>query len=532
MTRSNRTAHLGRWVLVDVALILLISLVGAAAHFSIKQGQAVISGDAAQYVDGAEALLTEGKTPNLAFRKSGYTLLLAGLGSWTGNMSWSAVSANHVFLVFAGLAAYGLGLNLRSRTAGWVAAILVMARVQAAPWAERLMSEDFYVFLLSFGVLFLAVGLSRGARGRWMFLAGLFLGAAWLTRAVAVTVIAAGVVCVVWELRSAPRRALVSCLCLLFPVTAAVLLECGLNRAFSGSFRTSTGSLGVILTTRARYFQGVTFADTDSRRRLLELLPERRPEDAYLVNKLDGCVARAHAIREHGMDEWTFSRLIGRAGLEAIAANPRVYVSACLDVFVRHLLRRSGDPPLERLPPARRRPIIVHPQATESMDSQDYWYAYWFLPHRSVEESVDLVSRMRSAAGERAPFGRAEVLAPLRYWSMLPPVVDTFDVLRAVAGLWPGFALILCGALGLNRRTCMFLAVAYVFEAMLIGAIGSTDLANTRYQYVWLAIDTALVAVIVAPGVQLVLASMPHVLASMVHRRGRQAGPAALNKPI
>ena len=57
----------------------------------------MICGDSAQHVDGARALLSEDETPNFGFRKPGYTLLLAELGRLTGNMSWSAVVANHVF---------------------------------------------------------------------------------------------------------------------------------------------------------------------------------------------------------------------------------------------------------------------------------------------------------------------------------------------------------------------------------------------------------------------------------------------------
>lgn len=87
---------------------------------------------------------------------------------------------------------------------------------------------------------------------------------------------------------------------------------------------------------------------------------------------------------------------------------------------------------------------------------------------------------------------------------MLPPVADVLGVLRGVAHLWPGFALILCGILGLNRRTCAFLAAAYVLEAILISICCPSESAAIRYQCVWLATDITLAAAFVSVPLQLV----------------------------
>jgi hypothetical protein len=81
---------------------------------------------------------------------------------------------------------------------------------------------------------------------------------------------------------------------------------------------------------------------------------------------------------------------------------------------------------------------------------------------------------------------------------MRPVVVAILGGLRRVGSLWPGFALIFCGLLRLNRQTCAFLAAAYVLEAFLVAATSFSALANVRFQYVWLATDTTLAAALVA----------------------------------
>ncbi|UCG15084.1 MAG: glycosyltransferase family 39 protein [Phycisphaerales bacterium] len=498
-TPSNRGGY-ARWhTVLDVVVILAISLVAEGAHLSVRQGRAILCGDSAQHADGAEALLSDDKTPNFGFRKPGYTLILAGILALTGEISWHAIVLNHLLLALLPAAAYGLGYNLHSRVAGWVAALFTIAQLQGALWGGRIMTEASYTCVMTFGVLAFAVGLNRRRVGAWMIAGGVLLAYAWLIRAIGIAVIVAAVGVLVWSFRRERRRALTLSTCLLMPLVAAVLVECGLNLKSSGRFRTSTASLGIMLQNRARYLLGLPFPDTETTRWFLDLLPERDPESAYLANKLDGCVARHRAIRDRGMDEWTFDAVAVRSGIETLAAAPKAYLKSGAEVFVRHLLRRNGGPSLSGVPPEDRLPIIVHEAAPSFRESQEYWYAYWFLPHRSVDESTALVARMREAAEKRAPFGRSPFWDTFRYLSTLPVVVDTLGVIRGVASLWPGFALIFCGLLGLNRRTCGLLACAYVLEALIIAVCGSTDVANERYQFVWLATDTALAACLVTP---------------------------------
>ena len=477
----------------------LISRPGARPSRLFDFGQPI---KIAQHLDGAEAILSGNATPNFGLRKPGYTLILAGLGALTGNMSWSAIAANYAFLAFLPVAAYGIGFSLRGRSAGWLAALLTMAHLQTALWAGRIMSEASYTCFATFGILLVAIGLSRPRMGRWMFAAGTLLAGAWLIRSVALSVIVAALVCICFGLRRSPRRAVATCALLLLPVIGAVALECGLNYQTAGRFRTSTSALGIMLQTRARYLQRSPFPDTETNRWFLDLLPERSPEDAYRANKLDGCIARCRAIRGGGMDEWEFNARITRSGLETLAADPMNTLTTGLVVFFRHLFRYSGGPSASRVAVDRRSPIIVHEAAIDFQDSQDNWFAYWILPHRSLKESTESVARMWVAADERAPFGGSDIWRVIRYAASLPVVVEVLNILRAVGSLWPGFALILCGLLGLNRRICALLALSYVLDAVIIGICGSTDIANHRYQFIWLATDAALVACLVTRAVE------------------------------
>ncbi len=489
-----------RWISScgDIIVILTISLAAEAGHFSVKQGQSLITGDSLQHVDAAEALLVGDRTPDFSLRKPGYTLVLAALGALTGNMSWSAVMLNHLLLALLPVAAYGLGRALFSRTAGWMGGVLLIAQLQVSTMGVRIMSEATYAALLTWGLLSLLGGL-RSARGNALYLvAGMFLGGAWLVRAVAIAVIVGGLVVLAWCNRRSAKRATVACCLFMIPIFGAVGLECGLNYAASGRFRASTGGFGIMLLTRARFFQGSPLPDTPVSRELLALLPERNGETAFRVNHLDGCVAWCRARRDLHMDEWAFNEVAVRAGVESIAADVKKYCTSGASIFVRHVLRQRHGPPLAAIPLEEREPIIVHPSAAAFGESQDHWYAYWFLPHRSLEASVSLANEVTGASRQRAPFGRGEPWDTLRFLSMHPMTTDALGVVRSVASIWPGFALLLCAPLGLNRRACALLATVYVLEAALIAACGSTDMDNERYQYVWVGVDTALTSALIA----------------------------------
>ncbi len=490
--------------LLDVLIILGISVAAECAHFTWKQGRHVICADSVQYVDGAEALLSPDKIAHFEFRKPGYSLILAAAAIALGNMGWAAVVVNHLFQAVLPLAAYCLGRNLRSRLVGWVAAILLVAQLQFHYRAERIMSEASYTTVLTLAILLCAVGLSGRRQRWWMMTAGFLFGFAWLIRSIAVVAVAAAVGCLLWQARRRPFRASAACLCLLAPLAGAVLFECGLNHHYVGRFKTGTGTLGLTLLIRARYFEGLPFPETEAARQCSALLPERDPEDAYRANKLDGWVGWYRAVHDQGVSEWAFDDLARRAAGEVLTAHPGAYLRSTCEIFLRQLLRRAGGASLSRVPAELREPVLVPADAHDDQDAQQYWYSYWALPHRTQEEARSLVARMKAAAEQRAPLGRLGLWSELRYWSLAPAVVDVLSVLRGVGSLWPGFALLLCGPLGLNRRTCALLAGCYILEAAVVGATSFSDLANARFQYVWLATDAALAAALVTPILRLV----------------------------
>jgi len=483
---------------LDLLLILAISTVLEAAHFSWKQGRHVISADSVQYIDGAEVLIHANKTPHFEFRKPGYSFILAATALCLGNIGWGAVVINHFFQALLPLAAYGMGRNLRSRLAGWLAALLIIARLQFEHRGERIMSEACYTTVLALAVLLVANSLSKPRAALSNLCGGALMGFAWLTRSIAVAVVAAALVCTLWTFRREPRRALGRCLVLVAPVLLAVLLECALNRRYAGQFRTGTGTFGPAMLLRARFFDGLPFPETPVADRCRALLPERAEQDAFLVNKMDGWVARYRAIHDQGMDEWQVDALMSRAAFEIIERNPEAYLRSWGSIFVRCLLRQRDGPSLARVPASRRTDILMHPGARDYEHSQEAWYAYWALPHRSEEDSSALAERMHTAAGQRAPFGGSGMWAVLRYVSMTPLVMDVLSVLAAVASLWPGLALIFHRLLGLNRRTCLFLTTAYVLDAAIVAAVAFSDGDIARFQYVWLGTDTTLAAALLS----------------------------------
>jgi hypothetical protein len=133
----------------------------------------------------------------------------------------------------------------------------------------------------------------------------------------------------------------------------------------------------------------------------------------------------------------------------------------------------------------------MHSAAPAGEQDAGYWNAYWSVPHLTGEQSTALVTSMNTAAAQRAPFAGTGIWSALRYWKTKATVVTSLAVLTWMGELWPGVALILCGILRLNRRTCYVLAAIYVAEAVLLSA---TTITNPRYQGVWIMFDTTLAA--------------------------------------
>lgn len=478
----------------DCLFVLLVSFVAEAAHFSWQQGRHVICADSVQYVDGAEAILNGSPSAHFGFRKVGYSLVLAATSLVFGNMGWGAVLVNHIFQGLLPALAYLMGRVLHGRFAGFAGAMLVLARLQSEHRAERIMSEAVYTTLLTGAVVLLALALNRQRRFGWLVGAGALMGLAWLTRSIAATSIAASSIGLVWCLRRTPMRALTASLAFLIPIAACVAIECAVNQRFAGQFRTSTGSMGTALLIRMRAFVGAEFPPSETVRECLTLLPERDSKDAYLVNTLDGWVAWHRAIHDRGMSEWQADALMRKAAIETAMANPQATLAAFGQVFVRSLLRQSGPPALGNVDEIRKSPILLPPFAENSQRSADRWYAYWALPRRSPAESEALVARMEHAAETKAPFGTGRFWQYLRWISLTPSVKDATRTVAGLASIWPGFVLIAACMLGLNRPLCLLLGLAYVLDALAVGATAFAQSDMDRFAYAWLPCDTALVA--------------------------------------
>ncbi len=439
-------------------------------------------------------------------------MVLAGAALLFGNMGWGAVVLNHAFQALLPLAAYGMGLQIYSRFAGWLAAVFAMCLLQSEFRAERIMSEAVYATLASFGMLLYLRGLalSRPSENQnenrrvattcspsWFLAAGAFLGAAWLTRPAAIALIAASIVLLLWTGRHNYRPGIQSLACFLFPLAAAGILECSINHRFAGAFRPGTNTLGPALLMRARAYLGLPWTDSEAAQGCLALLPERSPEDAYLVNRHDTWVAWYRATHDRGWDEWEVNRLMRTAALEMIASHPREALSNSAKIFARCLLRRTDGPTLSRVPEERRRSEIPPDASNPTFEAEDKAYFPWALPKRSPGEAAILTARMLNAGRRPAPLG-TEPWRTLGSIAAHPLMFDALQIVRDLARVWPGFALLFCGPLALNRRACGFLILAYLLDAIVVATMLSSDHDLARYQYVWLTMDAALTAALFA----------------------------------
>lgn len=491
---SNANRPVRPWVgVVDGVLILVLGLLGEAVHFSAQQGRAVISADAMQYIANTEALAHGDQATDFAMRKCGYSLFLLPLLRASGGETWAAVAANHVLLGLLPLAAYFWGRLLHSRALGWTAALLAVARLQTVVWGNRVMSESLFAVLTTYGLLFVALGVARARSVAWLAPAGGLLGLAWLTRGTGAAVLGAAVVFIVVACRSTPRRLALSAGALAAPVACCVLFECAINGMLAGAFRPSTGTAGAALLVRQTYHLGHALPDSESGRRLAGWVWERSFSDAYVASDLDVWVARHRAVHDEGLTEWEYDNQMALVARGMAAAAPWANLQAGAAMFGHHLLRRGDGNVLSPAAPERRAGVIAHLRARE-LAADAPWFACWGLPQLTVDRSMALTGRVMASAAQRAPFGDAAAWAALRYW-LSRPIPDAFVRAAAALGtIWPMVALVAGVWLGLHRTACLLLALVYVFDSLLIGAVAIT---TDRFQFIWLSTDMALAAALV-----------------------------------
>jgi hypothetical protein len=284
------------------------------------------------------------------------------------------------------------------------------------------------------------------------------------------------------------------------PIVSIVLFECSLNYAFAGQPRLSTGTAGQSMWAyRVRAFQGAPPPDTDEADRLAALLPERHPDDAFVGSGWDSWVAFYRAVRQRGWDVWQFDDTCRSAALASIRADPGTFLKYSAALTARHLLRQGEGFPLTPVPESKRREILLHHDAPTGDNGGARRYRYlWWLPQLPADQATRFFDRLKTRAAERAPFGDHRIFALLRHCKTKPQVVAFLDAALYLAKIWPGFAIILCGLLRLNRTTCVILGLIYFAEASFISTVSVT---SERFQFVWLATDTTLAAALATVGV-------------------------------
>lgn len=522
MERSGRPA---RWVTMDVAGLLLLSLLMQMVYFSAPQGRAVISADSIQYIAGADALLNGESVPHFEMRKPGYILWLWLVGLVAGNMGWAAIVANHVLLVSLPAGAYGLGLMLHSRALAWVAAWLTIARLGREHWANRMMSEALYATLLTFGLLAVCMALKRQRGGQragsfdvcWLA-AGTLLGLAWLTRGTAAAVIAAVVAVMlgsaVWEFVQTKRGSLKRTLqiaAFLAPVLVLCWFECALNEATTGRFATSTATRGAALLLRMTYYQGEELPETPEARRALEWIPERKPGDAFVVSDIDVWIARHRALHVDGLNEWEYDALMGRLGMELVRRDPWRYVLSAGGMACSHVLRFISSHELGGAAGKEKRHdmdinlkmagFAISPEV--SCVPGDYEAPpctegpaglWWSLPEWEREKRNAFINEVTTAARTKAPFGDGPIWAHTRYWLSLEPVHALMQMATSVGIFMSSFGLILGLVWGRYRPGFALLAVVVLAEAALVGALVMT---SDRFMFVWIALDSVLAGMLI-----------------------------------
>jgi len=271
-----------------------------------------------------------------------------------------------------------------------------------------------------------------------------------------------------------------------------VVIECSLNLTYGGQFRPSHGTGGSCMWAyRMQAFQGAEVPDSDDGRFLLSLLPERAASDAYVASGGDQWVSIARAVRHQGMDDWAFDDLCRRAAFHAIAGDPLTFLRYSLNLSAHHLLRvREGGMSLSPVAESRRAEAITL-SPSDGNTGINRTSADWALPYRTAAASVELANSVRKRAEQRAPFAGSGVWSVMAYWKTKPIVFAGCDILTRIGNLWPGFAILLCPWLGLDRRTCCILMAMYIVESVCLSFITVTD---RRYQSVWMVCDTALAA--------------------------------------
>lgn len=475
-----------------MGIILAFSLVLMVARFAVSGGKAILCADSIQYADNAIALIEPDGATDFAFRKPGYSFLLALVLAFTGSLGWTTIGANYLLLSLWPAGAYLLAVLMADRRgAAWLAALATAAGATTFLWADRMMSECLYGTLLLVALILAAWALKdETVRPGRLVPVGIMLALAWLTRSAGVSVMAALLVITLWRTRSAMPLMMRAVAAMLLPLGIAVALECDMNNARHGAFRPCTGTLGPMMLMRACALQGDPLTEGPGGSACAALLPERAPTEAFVAHNLDVWIARDRAIRLAGLTEWQADELFARAAREVVAAHPGDYLATSLRLVVHASLRR----PLaaECVAPQRTAAPISHPLAADDERFEDRWFAYWALSHRTNDDALRLTDELERQSSRRAPFTPSQPWATLRYVFMRAHVAGAAAVIGGVLLLWPLVTLPLCLWLAPGRRATIVVGAALAADVLLIGLTAPSIDAFQRFIDVWMPVDGAL----------------------------------------
>jgi 4-amino-4-deoxy-L-arabinose transferase-like glycosyltransferase len=210
-------------VLIVLRLLLLIP--------AYQQPLTFTEVDSFQYIDLAQGMRLIGEYRSQTYegmdllRSPGYPLFLL-LSLALGDGALNYVPLMQMLLVFLTAAfLYWTGLELGSKKAGFVAALLYLINPNAAFWSLMLLTETLTAFCLALSV-WSAVKYWQAGRKGWLFLSGLGLSAGAITRPIVLplaVLMAVLLVCLEWRGSRSAKKSLSALVVIVVGVFALVL---------------------------------------------------------------------------------------------------------------------------------------------------------------------------------------------------------------------------------------------------------------------------------------------------------------------
>ena len=249
MVAGNRFLSDDRWLSIGLALFvsvlygfIFLWALNAAHVRGVSNENLLASGDAHDYVSLARTMLGSHRfaltadSPSEFFRVPGYPIFAAGI-LLISNSLIALVCAQILLIVGTCVLIYMLGIRFFSRTVGFVSALLFAFDPTVILNSLQTLSEPLFVFLLCGAVYLVTDG---RATARTLFLAGLVIGAATLTRPVGPFVAPLFLLYLIWIYRSDRAKLFRGAVALLLGVALVVTPWLIRNEVLSGHFAISS----------------------------------------------------------------------------------------------------------------------------------------------------------------------------------------------------------------------------------------------------------------------------------------------------